>query len=49
MNGTADSVIASTSAPNYTQIDECTSWFYEAVGVSVGMMGARSPLRCLFR
>lgn len=26
-------------APNHTQLDERTSWFYEAVGVSVGMMG----------
>lgn len=26
-------------APNYTQIDERGSWFYEAVGVSVGMLG----------
>ena len=29
----------SQEAPNYTQIDERTSWFYEAVGVSIGMMG----------
>jgi hypothetical protein len=26
-------------APHHTQFDERTSWFYEAVGVSVGMMG----------
>jgi hypothetical protein len=26
-------------APHYTQFDERASWFYEAVGVSVGMMG----------
>ena len=26
-------------APHYTQLDERSSWFYEAVGVSVGMMG----------
>jgi hypothetical protein len=26
-------------APHYTQFDERSSWFYEAVGVSVGMMG----------
>lgn len=26
-------------APHYTQIDERASWFYEAVGVSTGMMG----------
>ena len=26
-------------APHYTQLEERTSWFYEAVGVSVGMMG----------
>jgi hypothetical protein len=26
-------------APHHTQLDERTSWFYEAVGVSVGMMG----------
>jgi len=26
-------------APHHTEIDERTSWFYEAVGVSVGMMG----------
>ena len=26
-------------APYHTQLDERTSWFYEAVGVSVGMMG----------
>ena len=25
--------------PNYTQLDERSSWFYEAVGVTVGMMG----------
>ena len=25
--------------PNYTQLDERASWFYEAVGVTVGMMG----------
>jgi len=25
--------------PNYTQIDERASWFYEAVGVTEGMMG----------
>ena len=32
---------ASTSqeTPAFTQFDERTSWFYEAVGVSVGMMG----------
>jgi hypothetical protein len=29
----------SQEATNYTQLDERTSWFYEAVGVSVGMMG----------
>jgi hypothetical protein len=29
----------SQEAPNHTQLDERTSWFYEAVGVSVGMMG----------
>ena len=29
----------SQEAPNCTQFDERTSWFYEAVGVSVGMMG----------
>jgi hypothetical protein len=29
----------SQEVPNYTQFDERTSWFYEAVGVSVGMMG----------
>ncbi len=29
----------SQEAPNYTQFDERTSWFYEAVGVSTGMMG----------
>jgi hypothetical protein len=29
----------SQEAPYYTQFDERTSWFYEAVGVSVGMMG----------
>jgi hypothetical protein len=26
-------------APHHTQLDERSSWFYEAVGVSVGMMG----------
>jgi hypothetical protein len=26
-------------APHYTEFDERASWFYEAVGVSVGMMG----------
>jgi hypothetical protein len=26
-------------APHYTELDERSSWFYEAVGVSVGMMG----------
>ncbi len=26
-------------APHYTEIDERSSWFYEAVGVSEGMMG----------
>lgn len=26
-------------APNQTQLDERSSWFYEAVGVTVGMMG----------
>jgi hypothetical protein len=26
-------------APHHTQLDERTTWFYEAVGVSVGMMG----------
>jgi len=26
-------------APHHTQLEERTSWFYEAVGVSVGMMG----------
>ena len=26
-------------APHHTQLDERASWFYEAVGVSVGMMG----------
>jgi hypothetical protein len=26
-------------APGYTQLDERSSWFYEAIGVSVGMMG----------
>ena len=26
-------------APHHTQFDERTSWFYEAVGVSIGMMG----------
>ena len=33
--------LASTSqeTPAFTQFDERTSWFYEAVGVSVGMMG----------
>jgi len=25
--------------PNYTQLDERASWFYEAVGVTIGMMG----------
>src|SRR4029077_3012305 len=25
--------------PDYTQLDERASWFYEAVGVTVGMMG----------
>jgi len=30
---------ANQEAPHHTQIDERTSWFYEAVGVSVGMMG----------
>ena len=29
----------SQEARYYTQLDERTSWFYEAVGVSVGMMG----------
>jgi len=29
----------SQEAPNYTQFDERASWFYEAVGVSTGMMG----------
>jgi hypothetical protein len=29
----------SQQAPNYTEFDERTSWFYQAVGVSVGMMG----------
>jgi hypothetical protein len=29
----------SQEAANRTQFDERTSWFYEAVGVSVGMMG----------
>ncbi|MFN9373907.1 MAG: DUF1254 domain-containing protein [Planctomycetaceae bacterium] len=29
----------SQEAPHHTQFDERTSWFYEAVGVSVGMMG----------
>ena len=29
----------SQETPNYTQFDERTSWFYEAVGVSTGMMG----------
>ncbi len=29
----------SQEAPTHTQFDERTSWFYEAVGVSVGMMG----------
>jgi hypothetical protein len=29
----------SQDTPNYTQFDERTSWFYEAVGVSTGMMG----------
>jgi hypothetical protein len=26
-------------APNYTELDQRSSWLYEAVGVSVGMMG----------
>jgi hypothetical protein len=26
-------------APNYTELDQRASWFYEAVGVTVGMMG----------
>ena len=26
-------------ATNYTQLDERSSWFYEAVGVTIGMMG----------
>ncbi len=26
-------------AENHTQLDERSSWFYEAVGVTVGMMG----------
>lgn len=26
-------------APHHTELDERTSWFYEAVGVSVEMMG----------
>ena len=25
--------------PSYTQLDERASWFYEAVGVTIGMMG----------
>jgi hypothetical protein len=29
----------SQEAASYTQLDERTSWFYEAVGVSAGMMG----------
>lgn len=29
----------SQEAPHYTEFDERASWFYEAVGVSVGMMG----------
>jgi hypothetical protein len=29
----------SQEAPHHTQFDERTSWFYEAVGVSVGMIG----------
>jgi hypothetical protein len=29
----------SQEAPHHTQLDERVSWFYEAVGVSVGMMG----------
>jgi hypothetical protein len=29
----------SQEAPYHTQVDERASWFYEAVGVSVGMMG----------
>jgi hypothetical protein len=29
----------SQEAPNYTQLDERASWFYEAVCVSAGMMG----------
>jgi hypothetical protein len=29
----------SQEAPHYTQFDERSSWFYEAVGVSIGMMG----------
>jgi hypothetical protein len=29
----------SQEKPNYTQLDERSSWFYEAVGVSAGMMG----------
>jgi hypothetical protein len=29
----------SQETPTHTQLDERTSWFYEAVGVSVGMMG----------
>lgn len=29
----------SQELPNHTQLDERTSWFYEAVGVSIGMMG----------
>jgi hypothetical protein len=29
----------SQEVPTHTQLDERTSWFYEAVGVSAGMMG----------
>lgn len=29
----------SQEAPNYTEFEQRSSWFYEAVGVSVGMMG----------
>ena len=29
----------SQEVPTHTQLDERASWFYEAVGVSVGMMG----------
>jgi len=29
----------SQEAPNYTQLDERSAWFYEAAGVNVGMMG----------